>query len=181
DLIFWTFSELYEWSDEAAKRLARNTGGFVDRDATTTLSDSVPVYAMPARHVSTIHVSAGSTALKESTVDELEALDNDWPSTAADNPKRFLQDGDELRVYPQPNGATAGNLGHVFHRFPVTITSDASIAKVPVALRDYFTFYALAEARGKESKGAMPEVAQYARGMVELLEQVAREFWGGAQ
>ena len=37
DLGYWTMAELHAFTDEAAKRLARATGGFVERDTSITL------------------------------------------------------------------------------------------------------------------------------------------------
>lgn len=56
DLVYWTEAELYEWADEAAKRLARKFGGFVVRDGTALVA-SQAIYNQPARHISTIHAS----------------------------------------------------------------------------------------------------------------------------
>lgn len=181
DLVYWTESELYEWADEAAKRLAGLVGGFVERDTSIALVIGTAVYALPARHLSTIHAGLDGESLRPSTVQEIEALDGTWPETAGD-PARWIADSDGLgriRVYPSPASSGAA-LEIVFHRFPATVEASAAVILAPSCLREYFTFAVLGEARGKESKMAMPDVAGWARSMTGLYEEVCRQYWGEA-
>jgi hypothetical protein len=186
-LYFWTQEELYQWVDDAAKRLARETGCFVERDAATPLVVGTATYNLPARHLSAIHVTAGGRALSETTVNELEAGDDAWPTRAAGSadplPDRFLTalGLDAVTLYPIPDTGASGAIGVVFHRFPTTVTSSAAVIRMPAGLREYAAFWLMAEARGKEGKAAMPEVSAWFRRLTGLYESVAREYWGGAQ
>ena len=47
----------------------------------------------------------------------------------------------------------------------------------PPVLRDYLTFYALAEARSAETNASMDEVAGWYRKLVDQLDQVAEHLW----
>jgi len=180
--VFWTEAELYAFADEGAKRLARVAGGFVERDATTTLVVGTAGYALPARHLSTLHMSLGSAALLPRTPEELESLDSDWPNTASETVGAWVNDPgvESFRVYPKPSGAAAGALAGILHRYPVEVTASAAVIQAPVCLREYWFFHVMGEARGKESKAAMPEVAAWCRRMTAFLEGVSREYWGGA-
>lgn len=183
DLIHWTDSDLYEWLDEAAKRLARTYGVFVERDASMAIALGTPEYSVPAGHISIIHASAGTLALYAVTVQELEALDASWP-TAAGPTNCFLADANGLghvRVYPAPDATITGALALIRHRFPVAITSVNNTLSAPLALRDYFLWYALSEARRRQSDAMMPEVAEHFAGRVALMEKVIEQYWGNSQ
>ncbi len=181
DLTFWDTNELYAWMDEAAKRLARECGAFVDRDASTAIAAGAASYATPARHVSTIQVSIDTRALRPATVQELEALDDGWPDTTG-TPERWLHDVGlaTVRLYPAPSTAS-GTLGVVCHRYPPEITASAAQVAAPRVLEDYFVFSALAAARAKETKAQMPEVSAWFGQLAGLMEQAVTSLWGGAQ
>lgn len=183
-LVYWSEGEMYQLTDEAAKRLARSMGGFVERDASTALVVGTSSYAMPARHLSTLHLSLGSLALRARSANELEALDGTWVETASATIAAWVQDqiGTEtFRVYPTPASGASGNCALIFHRYPAEVTVSAAVIQAPVCVREYFTFAVLGEARGMESKAAMPEVAAWCVEMTKLLENVFRGYWGGAQ
>lgn len=183
-LVYWTESELYQLTDEAAKRLARAVGCFVERDASTALVVGTAAYAMPARHLSTLHLSLGSMALRARTANELEALDGAWVETASATIAAWIQDQigtEQYRLYPTPASGASGNLALIFHRYPAEITVSAAVIQAPACIREYFTFAVLGEARGMESKAAMPEVADWCGSMVAMMEQVFGEYWGRAQ
>ncbi len=182
DLIFWDEYELYDWLDEAAKELARTCGVFVVRDASISIQPNTPVYAVPTGHLSTIHASAGARSLLPATVQELEALDDNWPDTVGASPERFLTDEgtEQIRVYPKPTAA-AGALALIFHRYPATVVKGSAVVSAPRAVREYFLFHVLAEARDKESKAAMPEVSAYFRQLADLHRQAIQGYWGEAQ
>lgn len=183
DLVFWTEAELYEFCDEAAKRLARTVGCFVERDASTTISAGTAGYAVPARHISTIHASAGSAGLVAVSIGELEAFDDDWPNTeATPTPERYTHTTTEqVTLYPKPDTGTSTPLALVFHRYPADISADSAILTAPACLREYFHFSVLAAARGRESKGAMPEVAAFFGQLVDLYEEAISAYWGNSQ
>jgi hypothetical protein len=187
DLVEWAESDLYEWFDEAAKRLARSFGVFVERDASTAIVLDTPSYTLPARHLSTIHASVGPSsggkALYPVNVQELEGLDADWIETTGPT-NTFLMDTAGMtaaRLYPAPDVTITGFLALIMHRFPATISSSAYTLSAPAAIRDYFTWYALAEARGRQSDAQMPEVAEHFAKRVGLMEKVIESYWGTAQ
>jgi len=183
-LVFWSETELYQLTDEVAKRLARNVGGFVERDASTALVVGTAQYAMPARHLSTLHLSLGSTALRARSTGELEGLDPFWVEVTSSTVAAWIQDqiGTEMfRVFPTPASGASGNLALIFHRYPAEITVSTSVIQAPGCVREYFTFAVLGEARGMESQAAMPEVAEWCGQMTAMLERVFRGYWGEAQ
>jgi hypothetical protein len=186
DAVYWTDAELYQWFDEATQRLARSAGVFVERDTSITVSSAQGSYDLPSDQISTIQADLAGVVLRPRTVEELEALDADWPATTGPpSPSAFVQNVLGLGVialYPAPG--TADNektLGLVIHTAPATVSASNALLSAPSVLQDYFGFYALAEARAKESKGAMPEVADWLRsGVTALYEQVIEGYWGEA-
>lgn len=182
NLVHWTETELYEWADEAAKRFATRVGSFVVRDTSHTVADDTPQYALPTRHVATLHVSLGSASLAVTNREELEALDYDWPQTeASDNPEKwFVEDETNLRVYPEPTALSAGTLALITYQYPAEITSASATITAPKPLEDYLGWAMLAEARKKESDAAMPEVAAVFDQLTKLFENTAQTYWGVA-
>lgn len=188
DLVWWTDEELYQWLDEAAKRFARHTGGFIARDTSLFLVPGLALYTLPSGHCSTIHVSAGNRAMRATNTERLEAKDSTWPDSVAaiedPNPQEYVHDGEGLesiRLYKTPAATAAGLLAIVMHRAPAAIGQGGSVVPLPGVWREYFTYYALGEARSKESKGAMPEVGAWFREIAGVIEEVAKDYYGGAQ
>lgn len=188
DLVWWYDAEIYAWLDEAAKRLARNTGSFIERDTSIALVAGTPTYDLPARHISTVHVSAGNRLMTPTNAQELEALDavflDSHESAASPLPRKYLHDADgldKIRVYRKPGAGVTGQLGLVMHRFPASVAQGSSVVALPQPFREYFTFFVLGEARSKESKGAMPEVGAWFRELAGMVEQVAMDYYGSAQ
>ncbi len=168
--------------------MARETGAFVLRDTSTNVVAGTGVYALPTRHLSTIHASIAGRCLDATNAQELEARDASWPDTTAPAvqpyPKRYCHDTDgmeQIRVYPKPNTGGGGVLALVMHQYPATVSEANSVVETPAPLREYFTFAALAEARNKESKGAMPEVGAWFQQMADLMLMAAKDYYGGAQ
>jgi hypothetical protein len=184
DLVFWDEEELYQLADEAAKRMARAAGVFAVRDVSTVVAEGTADYPVPARHLSTVHVSidqgAGFTPLREATVEELEALDAGWRASPG-SIERYVQDRgtENLRLYHSP--AAGGTLGVICHEWRPEITPANRILAAPLVLADYIALAVLAEARRKESEAAMPEIAGHLDERLALIEAVMREYWGQVQ
>lgn len=179
DIADWcVLSELYDWFDDANKRLAHRVGFWVDRDDAIAIADDDITYDDPTGHVDTLHVSLDGSKLRPTTAAELEALDPLWPATTG-TPSRFSKDAapvGETRIYP---GAMAdGTIAVIYHRFQPTIAAGSSTLPIPSPMQDYFTFFAMAEARGKESDGAIPEMADHFRQRADLYLQLAEHYWG---
>lgn len=185
DLIFWTIDELYEWMDEAAQNLARKCGVFVIRDQSLVSVVNQASYPIPPQQVSTIQVDLGGMVLRPTTIHELEALDALWTSAAPGVPKKFTQDTaglNQITLYPPPAGPSQGLiLGLVMFVFPNQITATNPFVGIPGVLQEYFTFSVLGEARAKETKAAMPEMAQWFRGLVATMENTVTGYWGAGQ
>ena len=119
--------------------------------------------------------------LRARNVQEIEALDSAWPTATPAQPKAFLLDIEgllKLTLYPAPSVTyNALPIGLVMAEQPAAVTKIAAILAAPPILREYFTFSALAEARAKESNASMDETAQWFRGIVDLIDQVAEHLW----
>jgi len=179
-------SEFYQWADEYAQRLGRSCGVFVERDATTAVVGGTAAYALPARHIDTIHVSLTPTAgtpgrLRPSSVAELYALDGTWPA-ASGVVARYSGDAGVpgiITLYRRPHAA--GTLAVIFHQFPPAIAAASPTVDVASPVGDYFQYGMLAEARRKQGEGAMPEMAAHFDERVRLYEKVLLAYFGGAQ
>lgn len=186
DLVHWTVGEIYGWFDETAQRLARTSGVFVVRDTSIAVVETQGQYNLPASQVSTIQVDLAGVVLRPATVQELEALDSQWPAAVGPpSPSRFLQDVagvTAIALYPAPGTAdNAETLGIVMHATEPTISATYPWLSAPSVLQDYFRIRALGEARAKESRGAMQEVASWCRQVQGLYEQVIERYWGEGQ
>ncbi len=183
ELVFWVQADLYGYADDAVKRLARSCGGFVERDAGTNVAAGTASYAVPARHVETLHVSVGTRALRPANVPEMEARDDAWDSQEATLvdplPTHWLMDvGREThRLYPEPFTGASGALAVVMLRTPVTVTAATAIVRMPAVLRPWWRLRVLEAAREKEGQGQMQEVARWAGQVAALLEQTVRGLW----
>ncbi len=184
DAVYWTEDEMYKWFDEGAKRLAADCGVFVRYDVTLAAATGTAAYSLPADHVSTLQADLDGTALNPRNVQQLEALDAAWP-TAAGTPNAFVQDTRgvaQLTLYPKPQLADNGKaIGITEHGKPADITVTSAILAAPVPIKEYFRFYALGEARAKETKAQMQETAQWFKGLAGMLEKTMIGYYGTAQ
>jgi hypothetical protein len=181
DIADWcTQTELYQWADECSKRLAHRSGIWVDRAPTVTVTAGTATAAVPDGHIDTIHVSLGGTPLRPASALELEALDPSW--AAQGTPNRFSMDAapvGNIRLYPTPS--QSGTAAVIYHRFQPTVQAGQSVLPIPSPLGDYVAFSIMAEARRKESDGAMPEMADHFDERVGLYEQLIEHYWGPAR
>jgi hypothetical protein len=183
DLQWLSRTEIYSYFDEAAKRLADRCGIFVERNTDVTLTSGIGAYSMPARWISTLHASISGSRLRPSSAAELEALDPAWPAAAAgtgQQPTRYSLDAGPLgtvTTYPKPSlsGAILATINHVY---PLTIVVDSTVIPIPAPVADYFLYFALARARGKQSEAEMPEAVALAEARLELYEQVLTTYYG---
>ena len=181
DAIFWTESELYNWIDEAVQRFARKHGSFVVYDTSLTSVAGDADYALPASHIRTYQADLNNNILRARNAQEAQALDSGWTTAADDEPRAFLLDTaglNQLTLQPPPS-VTFGalSIGLVMAQLPATVTAATAILAAPPVLRDYFTFYALAEARRKESNASMDEVSKWLLSIVDLIDQAAAAVW----
>lgn len=184
DLIFWSVDELYRWIDETAARLSRTIGCFVERDTSISVVLGQGPYTLPAAQVATVQADVGGAVLRARTVHELEALDSTW-SQQQGPPRAFVQDTSgvtQIVIYPMPDAGNAGKtLGLVLNFTPPTIAAGTPLLSAPTVIRDYFSFRTLGEARAKETKAAMPEVATWYRELAGTMEEAMQGYWGAAQ
>jgi hypothetical protein len=184
DLSFASEAELYQWADEAVKRLSHRCGVFVFRDTSTSIESEQSAYPVPQGHIDTIHaslvpVTGAPLSLRATTSAELGALDGTWKQSLGPV-TRFSMDADGtefLTLYMAP-AATGGTLAWIFHRFPAEIQSGATAVDVASPIGDYLTYAMLGEARRKQSEMAMPEVADWCDARLALMEQVITAYWG---
>lgn len=187
DVVFTDDAELTRFLANNAKRLAERFGLFVERDTTTiVLSDGVALYALPDRHLSTLHVSIDGVPLVFSSTATLEAKDEFFQSTAetAGNlTSAFYEDkvgANMIGFWPVPaDGLSVGKTVEIlFHRYPCDLSGGI---EGPLPVVDYLEIKAIGEAYRKESDFEMPEVAKASEALAGLYEMAMRTYYGDAQ
>lgn len=179
DLTFWTEADLITWMDDALKRLARVARVWVERDTSITTEAGTATYALPARHLATIHVSFGAAPLRPASAAELEAR-NPAYQTAAGTPDHWYEDGlgRNVGVAPVPEGATA--LPLLMQAWPPALDTAKlnTLVQAPAPLAGYLAMYVLAKAYGREGESEMPDVAMHAEARCQMYEEVFAHLYG---
>ncbi len=180
DLDWCTQAEVYGWFYEAQSRLAE-LGLFVAQELLFTVAGTGS-YALPADWLNTIFASVNNQQMRPASVSELLALDSYWAGAGCGTqqvPSRYSLDAGELgtiTLYPYPGAVNTVSL--VDQILPPEITTGQTTSPINGLISDYFLYFGLARARGKESPNAMPEVADAAAQMVQLYEQIITSYWG---
>lgn len=173
-----TSAELYQFADDAVKRLARTTALFLTYDASIPIVAFVSIYQGPASAVYTESAwVVGGQQLRITPVAVLYALDQAYSQTlGTPSPTRICFDAagaDMLVLYPTPTAG--GTVGQIMQARP-----GDGVATLPVSLvlQDYFTNDMLRRARAKESDNAMPEVSEHLAERAKMYEAVFEHLWG---
>jgi hypothetical protein len=178
---FVTVTELYQFADEAAERLAYESGVFLTFDTSITVTSGTAVWNLPAAHVFTVMIWLGSSLLRISTVGELFALDGVWSATSGPSVRASFDASGVGTVTLYPNPTVGGTLSQVCQLFPATIALGSSTVSLPTVLQDMFSYFMIAGARGKESDAAMPEIASHCEERIKLYIQICQHLWGEGQ
>jgi hypothetical protein len=185
--VSWTTeAELFQFADEALKKIAYSSGVFLTVDSSITAVAGTAAYALPATHVftvaATLMLGGGVLQLLRPTpVRDLWALDANW-STSTGTAARFSLDAGAvgtITLYPNP--IAGGTLAQVCQEFPATLTPAASTVALPTPLQDYVSYAMLAGARGKESDAQMTDMAAHYQQRCALYEQVIDHLFGPGQ
>jgi hypothetical protein len=179
-------AELYQWADEAAKRLSYEVGVFIVLDTSVSVSAGTAAYSLPASHVFTLAVALVAASgvpqiLRLTPVKDLWALDANWPASSGAARRCSMDAGavGTITLYPIPTAG--GTLSQICQEFPATIAVGSTVIALSAVLEDYFGYAMLAGARGKESDAAMPEMAKHFGERMKLYEQVMEHLWGPGQ
>ena len=182
DAVFWSEAEIFEWFNEAGRKLAGSGGAFVQRDTSLSSSSGIATYVLPAAHQATIQADLAGLVLRPRNVQELEALDEAWPITSG-APVAFLLDDaggvTAITLSPLPDTLTGTKtIGLVMRAAPSSVTAAMGFLVAPQAFSEYFTFYILGEARAKETRAQMPEISAWFRQLCGQLEQAINVYMG---
>lgn len=181
-----TPTELFDWLDEAAQRLAYEVGIFIGTDASIAVVSGTGVYALPDSHVFTLLAalldgSGNYALLRMTSVRDLWALDSTWPSTQG-TPNRASLDAGQIgtiTLYAQP--VSSWRLFQVLQELPETIEAGSSTINLPTPLQDMFSYFALAGARAKESEQTDLATANHFKQRAEMLMQICQHLYGAGQ
>lgn len=186
NLGFWTGVELIRSLDEALKRLSRLAAIFVLRDASTITEGGTAAYALPARHVATLHVSWGRVPLRPANMLELEGRDPAFESTPG-QPTHWYEDllaASKIALAAVPptglGGYGARELAMIYNSWPPEQDTAELNTQVlgPLPLKGYLAMAVLAAAYGAEGESEMPDVAEHCRGRMFLYEATFAQYYG---
>ncbi len=179
-LVYWAEADLIQFIDESVKRLARKAMMFVERDLSLTTGIGTATYALPARHLATLHASYGTAPLRPASQIELEA-GNPLYVTVAGTPAYWYEDkigSATVGLSPVPTAAAA--LPLIVSVVPVDIDVGKVVTtlEAPQAVAAYLAFSVLAQAYGRESESEMPDVAQHCAARVAFYEEIFTRYYG---
>jgi hypothetical protein len=173
-----TSTELYQWADEAAQKLAYACGAFTTFDTSITVSSGTPVYELPAANVFTLAAWLGTQNLRFTPVRELRALDATWPVTSGPSTRASLDASAVGSITLYPNPTAGGTLTQIAEEYPATIALGSSTVALPSVFEDWASYAAMGGARLKESDARQEEMGQHFEGRVELYEAIADYLYG---
>jgi len=176
-----TPAELYQFADDAAKKIAYEAGVLITVDSSVTVTAGTATYSLPAAHVFTVAAALGSSLLRLTSVRDLWALDAAWQGTAGAAARASLDAGGvgTITLYPNPNAG--GTLQQVCQMYAQTVTPGTSALPLATVLQDYFSYRMLEGARSKESEERMEEMGQHFQARAEMYEQIMEQYWGPGQ
>lgn len=174
-------AELYQFADDAVRRLSYEVGLFIGYDNSITAVAGTAVYNLPASHVFTLAAWLDQQPLRITTVRDLWALDGTWSLTTGLSKRCSMDAGSVGTITLYPNPELGGTLAQICQEFPATISALASTVQLPSVLQDYLTYAQLAAARGKESQARMEEMAAHYGQRMAMYEQIMEHLWGAGQ
>lgn len=183
---YWvTVAELYQFGDDAAKKLAYTVGIFSVTDNSISIVAGTAAYSLPTSHVFTVLawiVYAGQPVqlLRPTTVGQLFALDGNWPTTTGDSKRISMDAGSVGTATLYPNPIQNGTLNQICQEFQAVASGSSTLTISPV-LQDMLTYALLAGARGKESDSRMAEMADHFQKRVDMYAQICDHLWGPGQ
>ncbi len=180
-----TPSELLQFADDEAKKLAYENGVFIQWDASIAVVAGTASYSEPPTHVFTVLAAlfpagGGLQLLRLTPVRDLWALDGNWVTTSGNAVRCSLDAASVGTITLYPNPIAGGTLGQVCQEYQTVAPGSTTIALPPV-LQDLFSYAMLAGARGKESDNADQGMAGHYRQRVSLYEQVCDHLWAPGQ
>jgi hypothetical protein len=197
DAIFVTDSELTQYFADYLKRLAMNVGCFVVvDDSFIVLNEGQQIYAAPPLFLDALHITILPTEdlplqpLDASSTYELENLDDAYQTTqsSATNPiEQWYADKigpNQIGFYPVPGAGDAGRIAQVIeHVYPCNLDAAhvSTVINTPAVIGDMLELQVIKESYGKESDYQLPEVAQGAGAMVDMLSKAVSSYWGKSQ
>lgn len=175
DLRFWTESELLAAGGEAAEELARQALLTARPFSTSTVSGQAE-YTFPGIG-QILLVTVNGQVVQPATPLEMDAWRPDW-RTQTGTPTRWVggENNFTVRLYPTPTAAVS--LEVVANARLGTPTSGAPTMSIPDALAPWVVLRILGMARGREGRGAMPDVSAAALSLATVFEALAVSYYG---
>jgi hypothetical protein len=178
NLIWWTQTELEGYGDEVVQKLTRENRLIAAVQSTLILTPNLAQYDLPAQHVATLQVIAGSLVLEEKTTAEMEALNPAWMTEANVNPLYWIGDAIPGKLLLSPIPTLSGSYSTVYLAHANEVTAAAPSADIPSVLSEYVFLSMAARALRKETRGSKPEAAAAIEQMMAPLGEIIDGIWG---
>lgn len=183
DLVWWTEADLRQWANEAIQLLAAQVPVFIRRNIDLNTVNGQRAYALPARHLATLHVTYDDQPLQPTDLALIDARDAAADAAVCgvgEVPKRWYEDTfgihSSIGIYPSPSAAET--LAILFSQQPALLTSTASTLPIPVAIGAYIQDYVLAKAWAHDSDFSMPELAAHFESKYQMYISLYQSYWG---
>lgn len=181
DLTWWTEAELIEYLDDAVRRLSALACVFVGRVATTVTVASQAGYALPARHISTLHVSLATTPLRPANAADLDARNENY-LTEVGTPDHWFENlvgMATVGLTPVPDTSDVP-IPIIYNGYPDILDAGKQNTNVPAPppLKGYLAMYLLAEAYGKEGEAEATDIAAHCRGRMGMYREMMITYYG---
>lgn len=172
--VWWDAAELYTWANDTLRRM-RQARIYVEQTS-YTLTSGQQTYTLPSKAAQLLIVAYDGTVLPRFTAKEMDAARQTWRAYAAPEPPESVVEAmsaeNTFAVVPSPT-ATLSALLAVTVSLPADVSAGAPTASVPSWMAEPLYLGMLAGARGRDTDGAMPEVAASIERVLSLIERAA--------
>lgn len=141
-----TRAAVVDWANEGQLEIVRKTECITKHKQTNTLKDD-GAYELPTDFLFMKRVTLDGKRLEETTLDDLDNLNNAIDLTDSSTPSHFYLSDNILFLYPTPATAGMGNLDIWYVRQPDLLVNDEDIPEIPVWMHKEIVQYCKIQAR----------------------------------
>lgn len=176
--VFWDATEMYAWANDLMRRF-RDARIYVETTP-YTLTSGQQAYSLPAKATALLGVTYANTFLPRYTPREIDALRQAWRTYSASVAPEGVVEGassdNTFSVFPSPT-ATLGEMLAITVSLPADASAVAPTLPLPTWMAEVVYLGLVAGARGRDSDGAMPEVAASIERVIDAFRQTAQSLY----
>lgn len=144
--VLMTRAAVVDWANEGQLEIVRKTECLTKHKQTNAIS-SDGSYELPSDFLFMKRVTLDDVRLTETSLDDLDLLNNSVDSAANSTPGYFYVSDNVLFLYPKPSSTGSGNLDIWYVRQPATLVNDNDIPEIPVWMHKEIVQYCKIQAR----------------------------------